>query len=162
LEFSVDPLFRKTCADFDEGGASGLLLNHLHVYGGGRIVFDASDVDVAAKVQPVNQQELDELNGTVDMSQLLQSTPYFLLSYYGICLNLAIAAYGPVIPNLEDLVICPTLRGFSFSSASRLLESWRTGKEITEAEELEDAPPPELDFSSDHENDVVAFGTQLV
>ncbi len=29
LEFSVDPLFKKTCADFDEGGAQGLLMNHL-------------------------------------------------------------------------------------------------------------------------------------
>lgn len=45
LEFSVDPLFKKTCADFDEGGASGLLLNHLHINCAGRIVFDASDVD---------------------------------------------------------------------------------------------------------------------
>ncbi|KAL7748116.1 hypothetical protein RI367_006472 [Sorochytrium milnesiophthora] len=42
LEFSVDPLFRKTSADFDEGGARGLLLNHLSMYNG-RIVFDASD-----------------------------------------------------------------------------------------------------------------------
>lgn len=25
LEFTVDPLFSKTCADFDEGGAAGIL-----------------------------------------------------------------------------------------------------------------------------------------
>lgn len=43
LEFSVDPLFKKTSADFDEGGAKGLLLNHLSLDGEGRIVFDASD-----------------------------------------------------------------------------------------------------------------------
>jgi len=29
LEFAVDPLLKKTCADFDEGGAGGLLMNHL-------------------------------------------------------------------------------------------------------------------------------------
>jgi condensin complex subunit 2 len=29
LEFSVDPLFRKTSAAFDQGGARGLLMNHL-------------------------------------------------------------------------------------------------------------------------------------
>jgi hypothetical protein len=29
LEFEVDPLFQKTSASFDEGGTSGLLLNHL-------------------------------------------------------------------------------------------------------------------------------------
>ena len=43
LEFSVDPLFKKTSADFDEGGAQGLLLNHLSVDADGKIIFDASD-----------------------------------------------------------------------------------------------------------------------
>lgn len=40
----MDPLFQKTCEEFDEGGASGLLLHHLHMNSRGRIVFDASDV----------------------------------------------------------------------------------------------------------------------
>ncbi|WFD30795.1 hypothetical protein MSPP1_001819 [Malassezia sp. CBS 17886] len=44
LEFSVDPLFKKTSADFDEGGAGGLLMNHLHVDDQMKVVFDASDV----------------------------------------------------------------------------------------------------------------------
>ncbi|WFD26102.1 hypothetical protein MNAN1_001077 [Malassezia nana] len=44
LEFSVDPLFKKTSADFDEGGAGGLLMNHLHVNEQMKVVFDASDV----------------------------------------------------------------------------------------------------------------------
>ena len=43
LEFSVDPLFKKTSADFDEGGAQGLLLNHLSIDTDGKIIFDASD-----------------------------------------------------------------------------------------------------------------------
>ncbi|KAF9180163.1 hypothetical protein BGZ51_006417 [Haplosporangium sp. Z 767] len=43
LEFSVDPLFKKTSADFDEGGARGLLLNHLNVDAEGKIIFDAGD-----------------------------------------------------------------------------------------------------------------------
>src|SRR6266487_832418 len=43
LEFSVDPLFKKASADFDEGGAKGLLLNHLAIDSQGRIVFDSSD-----------------------------------------------------------------------------------------------------------------------
>ncbi|PHH60389.1 hypothetical protein CDD81_1702 [Ophiocordyceps australis] len=50
LEFTVDPLFKKASADFDEGGAKGLLLNHLMIDSQGRIVFDSSDdcADVAA------------------------------------------------------------------------------------------------------------------
>lgn len=43
LEFSVDPLFKKTSADFDEGGARGLLLNHLSIDAEGKIIFDAGD-----------------------------------------------------------------------------------------------------------------------
>ena len=31
LEFDIDPLFQKTSAKFDEGGAKGLLLNNLVV-----------------------------------------------------------------------------------------------------------------------------------
>jgi condensin complex subunit 2 len=31
LEFDVDPLFQKTSAKFDEGGAKGLLMNNLFV-----------------------------------------------------------------------------------------------------------------------------------
>lgn len=31
LEFELDPLFQRTSAKFDEGGAKGLLLNNLNV-----------------------------------------------------------------------------------------------------------------------------------
>ena len=44
LAFAVDPLFHKTSAQFDEGGAHGLLLNNLSVYQGCSIVFDSMDV----------------------------------------------------------------------------------------------------------------------
>ncbi|DBA88599.1 TPA: hypothetical protein ACH3X1_004246 [Trebouxia sp. C0004] len=44
LTFAVDPLFHKTSAQFDEGGAKGLLLNNLSVYHGCEIVFDSSEV----------------------------------------------------------------------------------------------------------------------
>jgi hypothetical protein len=57
LEFSVDPLFKKTSADFDEGGAKGLLLNHLSLDKEGRIVFDAGDT-----VLEENEQEAAELS----------------------------------------------------------------------------------------------------
>lgn len=39
----MDPFFKKASADFDEGGAKGLLLNHLAIDSTGRIVFDSSD-----------------------------------------------------------------------------------------------------------------------
>lgn len=46
LDFAVDPLFKKTSADFDEGGARGLLLNHLSIDQYCKIIFDASDATI--------------------------------------------------------------------------------------------------------------------
>ncbi|KOS12654.1 brn1-protein required for chromosome condensation [Malassezia pachydermatis] len=51
LEFTVDPLFKKTSADFDEGGAGGLLMNHLHIDDTMKVVFDASDVTAAVDTE---------------------------------------------------------------------------------------------------------------
>ena len=62
LEFSVDPLFKKTSADFDEGGAKGLLLNHLSLDGEGRIVFDAGDT-----VLEEDEQEKEEISQDGDL-----------------------------------------------------------------------------------------------
>lgn len=71
LEFSVDPLFRKTCADFDEGGAQGLLMNHLGLTvtpdGSLRVVFDASD-SIARDDE--EEQPLEEPRDDVDLSYL--------------------------------------------------------------------------------------------
>ncbi|KAF8414131.1 hypothetical protein HHK36_002130 [Tetracentron sinense] len=39
--FVVDPLYHQTSAQFDEGGAKGLLLNNLGVYGDCRVIFDS-------------------------------------------------------------------------------------------------------------------------
>lgn len=44
VAFTVDPLYHQTSAQFDEGGAKGLLLNTLGVYNDCRIIFDSSDV----------------------------------------------------------------------------------------------------------------------
>ncbi|XP_073110424.1 condensin complex subunit 2 isoform X3 [Elaeis guineensis] len=43
VAFIVDPLYHQTSAQFDEGGAKGLLLNNLGVYGGCCIHFDSSE-----------------------------------------------------------------------------------------------------------------------
>ncbi|KAF5188343.1 Condensin complex subunit [Thalictrum thalictroides] len=44
VAFTVDPLYHQTSAQFDEGGAKGLLLNNLGVYGGCWVVFDSFEV----------------------------------------------------------------------------------------------------------------------
>lgn len=44
VAFAVDPLYYQTTAQFDEGGAKGLLLNNLGIYGGCRVLFDSQEV----------------------------------------------------------------------------------------------------------------------
>ncbi|XP_077210329.1 condensin complex subunit [Tasmannia lanceolata] len=44
VAFTVDPLYHQSSAQFDEGGAKGLLLNTLGVYGGCRVLFDSLEV----------------------------------------------------------------------------------------------------------------------
>ncbi|KAK9839378.1 hypothetical protein WJX84_006216 [Apatococcus fuscideae] len=48
IAFAVDPLFHKTSAQFDEGGARGLLLHNLSVLRGCDIAFDSTEVPDAS------------------------------------------------------------------------------------------------------------------
>lgn len=67
LEFSVDPLFKKASADFDEGGAKGLLLNHLMIDGQGRIVFDSSDDANDASADGIKPRRREDVVAEDDM-----------------------------------------------------------------------------------------------
>ena len=67
----MDPLFKKTCADFDEGGARGLLLNHLNMFGDGRIVLDASDIGVDIQGEQVAYEDPSVFEKKMDISGIL-------------------------------------------------------------------------------------------
>ncbi|XP_027348230.1 condensin complex subunit 2 [Abrus precatorius] len=62
--FVVDPLYRQTTAKFDEGGAKGLLMNNLGVYGRCRVLFDS--LEVPAKC--MTSQNQPDFSDTVDLS----------------------------------------------------------------------------------------------
>jgi hypothetical protein len=73
----VDPLFKKTSADFDESGARGLLLNHLCISQTGRMIFDASDAnaggngddpDVTTTIK--QDDDIQNVKTEVDLTQL--------------------------------------------------------------------------------------------
>lgn len=113
LEFSVDPLFRKTCADFDEGGAQGLLMNHLGLTitpdGSLRVVFDASDSVAKGEEE---EQPLEEPHDDVDLSYLRGWYPLNLTSR-------ALLIFCPehFIPDIEAIAeqeISESLEDFSF------------------------------------------------
>lgn len=82
LGFRVDPLFRKTCADFDEGGAQGLLMNHLSLGvvsdGSLRVVFDASDSVGRDGDEELLEEPLDEVNLT-EIRRMCHSSPFRIL-----------------------------------------------------------------------------------
>ncbi|ORY84798.1 condensin complex subunit 2/barren [Protomyces lactucae-debilis] len=100
MEFFVDPLFKKTSAEFDEGGAKGLLLNHLSVDRNGRIIFDASDASDEV-VEETDDQVYD-----VDLNALGQKFFPELFGHEG----------DSTADALADLHLCPSLKGFTTDS----------------------------------------------
>ncbi|XP_038996383.1 condensin complex subunit 2-like isoform X2 [Hibiscus syriacus] len=64
VAFAVDPLYHQTSAQFDEGGAKGLLLNNLGVYAGCRVLFDSFEVP-GREIPCSNQHDVSE---TIDLS----------------------------------------------------------------------------------------------
>lgn len=75
----MDPLFKKTSADFDEGGAMGLLMNHLSVDNKLREVFDAGDA--VADEQDLDEEEEEGDGGMIDevvqLDKLRSKPPLF-------------------------------------------------------------------------------------
>lgn len=69
LEFMVDPLFKKTSIDFDEGGARGLLLNHLSIDNKGKIIFDSSDFAEDQQIVPEIENDDDDHNDDDDQNE---------------------------------------------------------------------------------------------
>ncbi|EIN06142.1 barren [Punctularia strigosozonata HHB-11173 SS5] len=122
LEFKVDPLFRKTCADFDEGGAQGLLMNHLSLGigpdAGMRIIFDASDA--MGKGTEEDAEPTEEPEEEVDISHLRRE-------------------FLPDLDGLQDKAICHSLAGFSFAKdAFTFDESLFVGDDIQELDDDDD------------------------
>ncbi|KAK9457244.1 condensin complex subunit 2/barren [Dipodascopsis uninucleata] len=98
LDFNVDPLFKKASADFDEGGAKGMLLNHLSIDNTGRIVFDTSEQasipsDIEIETQDIHADEFD--------FESLKSR--YLVDIAG---------------HIDSMFISPSLKDFEFSSDS--------------------------------------------
>lgn len=98
LTFAVDPLFHKTSAQFDEGGAKGLLLNNLSVYNGCNIVFDSMDVPDTTmdQIHPNSDDPSSETSACIrgDVSQMIAAVEAVSCSATRIA------------PALDDIVDC--------------------------------------------------------
>lgn len=70
----MDPLYYQTSAQFDEGGAKGLLLNNPGVYGDCRVLFDS--VEVPGKCISGSDQHI---NSHIDLS-FCRGVDFFIIS----------------------------------------------------------------------------------
>jgi condensin complex subunit 2 len=143
LEFSVDPLFKKASADFDEGGAKGLLLNHLAIDSQGRIVFDSSDDagDASGEGQATRRkhdgiEEEEEIepdsmaDTTVKEAEVEEEDVEIDIGALG-------SKFFPNLERLEEQDICPSLKNFDLGDPSGSMdipflkapEDWRQEKD---------------------------------
>lgn len=143
LEFSVDPLFKKVAADFDEGGAKGLLLNHLAIDSTGRIVFDSSDDagDATAEAEGTRRQSGalagDEGADDAEKKDVEQEAAPKESQDVEIDTDTLRQRFFPDLARLDDQDICPSLKNFDLGDPTSSLdipflkapEDWRQDKE---------------------------------
>ena len=129
LEFAVDPLFKKASADFDEGGAKGLLLNHLSIDSTGRIVFDSSN-DAEDTPNEDSRRDSMEPEGP-DEKDKDSSEP--VVEDGPVDIGALGALFFPDLSKLDGQDVCPSLKMFELGSGDASLdlpflkapENWR-------------------------------------
>ncbi|AOW01170.1 YALI0B03476p [Yarrowia lipolytica CLIB122] len=132
LELSIDPLFKKMCADFDEGGAKGMLMNSLGIDKNGRVVFDG-DFD-----QEISKGDFADLSEDEDMED--DSADSFSLQQLG-------AKFFPDLSILATKSVCP-----SAAMIEAALKDPSNLPEGLQVDNLDDRPSmPELDYGGDED-----------
>lgn len=143
----MDPLFKKASADFDEGGAKGLLLNHLMIDSKGRIIFDSSDDSVEADTKKKRKRgaedDVDEDDQESDAGED-ESTLQPEVDEEDIEIDVATlgARFFPDLSRLDELDVCPSLKTFDLGDPSgshdipflKAPEDWRQEQEKEAAE----------------------------
>ncbi|PBP24030.1 barren protein [Diplocarpon rosae] len=146
LEFSVDPLFKKASADFDEGGAKGLLLNHLAIDSQGRIVFDSSDDAGDASGEGQGRRRKDDVaeeEEEMEPDPMAETTAGYLEDDeedVEIDIGALGAKFFPGLAILDEQDICPSLKNFDLGDPSGSMDipflkapgDWRQDKNKSE------------------------------
>jgi condensin complex subunit 2 len=135
LEFAQDPLFKKATADFDEGGAKGLLMNHLAIDANGRVVFDSSDEvtdstakdarEASAPGETPEPEVDDEASNDIDIDITGLTAKYF-----------------PNLALLDEQDVCPSMKTFDLGDVNGSMdlpflkapEDWRQDEKDDEDE----------------------------
>jgi condensin complex subunit 2 len=168
LEFSVDPLFKKASADFDEGGAKGLLLNHLAIDDKGRIVFDSSDDANDASAANARATPAPDAAGNPlrEETPCDESTDGMEVDVSGLA-----AKYFPDLSRLDEQDVCPSMKTFDLGDANGSMdlpflkapEDWRNDDKKADEEDagtqsgvfLDDDNP--MGFNDDDDIDMGGF-----
>jgi condensin complex subunit 2 len=138
LEFAVDPLFKKASADFDEGGAKGLLLNHLSIDSEGRIVFDSSDdtgnPTPTCEASDASQTEEEEKDSELSTPIKQRSERHHIADEnVEIDIDALASKFFPDLSILDSQDICPSMKSFALGDPNSDLtipflkppEDWR-------------------------------------
>ncbi|KAI0136630.1 barren protein [Xylariales sp. AK1849] len=150
LEFAVDPLFKKASADFDEGGAKGLLLNHLMIDGQGRIVFDSSDDANDASADGIKPRRREDVIAEEDEgveedheTTIVDKEPEVEEEDVEIDIGALGAKFFPDLDILDGQDVCPSLKNFDLGNPSgsldipflRAAEDWRQDQDNEDGDE---------------------------
>lgn len=121
LEYTVDPLFKKTSADFDEGGAGGLLMNHLGVDDGMRVVFDAGEApglptdDDSKEVDDEEDEDAEDADKATQAIDQVDLTRLIGKLFGDDSATVLKDSFDPLAELLQGRMVCPSLSRFSFA-----------------------------------------------
>lgn len=136
LEFAVDPLFKKASADFDEGGAKGLLLNHLSINSEGRIVFDSGDdLDTATSSADTKAAGGEHGHRTTPASEGSRASD-------DIDLTALAARFFPDLSVLDTQDLCPSMKTFTLGDSNLTPDFLKAPDDWREANREKSVPPP--------------------
>ncbi|KAL0257876.1 hypothetical protein SLS55_007043 [Diplodia seriata] len=164
MELSVDPLFKKASADFDEGGAKGLLLNHLAIDATGRIVFDSSDDIEPGKPEADEEEQAQEQEHDGDAMDVdgEEAQPEPETTHADIDIAGLAAKFFPDLSILDGQDICPSLKDFDLSDPNatnlpflKAPDDWRN--ENQDEDEKDDGAGGFLAGGFDDDDDLAAF-----
>ncbi|KAJ1547540.1 hypothetical protein HK096_002473, partial [Nowakowskiella sp. JEL0078] len=112
----IDPLFKKTCADFDEGGARGLLLNHLFISEEGRVVLDAGDASLPGLIQSVHDESQNPIDTLVGSFGVMKVKEEDNNHNSVIDLRRIKDRFWGGLKDIWKRDLCPSLKDFKFNS----------------------------------------------
>ncbi len=124
----MDPLFKKAAADFDEGGAKGLLLNHLAIDSSGRIVFDSSDdVGDASAEADSSRRKSGAVAGDDGEDEAMDvdtndENPSTQAQTKDIDIRTLGAKFFSDLARLDEQDICPSLKNFDLGDPAGSLD----------------------------------------